>query len=104
MQMRTKLNSCGACLRMPPSGLKPKSRASVACAVKPNVVVLEAQGRICTGPTQTRPLNEEQASNVLHTIIKSGAYLFTLHLIIIVIDYKKNIHNLTAPQNLPSKY
>ncbi|XP_057857036.2 uncharacterized protein LOC131066316 isoform X2 [Cryptomeria japonica] len=72
MQMRTKLNSCGACLRMPPSGLKPKSRASVACAVKPNVVVLEAQGRICTGPTQTRPLNEEQASNVLHTIIKSA--------------------------------
>lgn len=39
---------------------------------KPNQTVLDAQARVCTGPTQTRPLNEEQASKVLDTILKSG--------------------------------
>eukprot|EP01018_Ginkgo_biloba_P009509 Gb_21097 [translate_table: standard] len=38
---------------------------------KPNATVLEAQGRICTGPTQTRPLNEEKAFKVLETILQS---------------------------------
>jgi len=39
---------------------------------KPNQTVLEAQGRVCTGPTQTKPLTEEQAFKVLDTILKSG--------------------------------
>lgn len=34
---------------------------------KPNQTVLEAQARICTGPTQTRPLSEEQAFKVLNS-------------------------------------
>lgn len=38
----------------------------------PNAVVLEAQGQVCTGPTQTRPLTEEQLRNVLNTILASG--------------------------------
>jgi len=40
--------------------------------LKPNATVLEAQGRICTGPTQTRPLNEQQAFKVLDTILQSA--------------------------------
>ncbi|KAL3512684.1 hypothetical protein ACH5RR_025401 [Cinchona calisaya] len=39
---------------------------------KPNQTVLEAQARVCTGPTQTRPLNQEQAFKVLETILKSA--------------------------------
>lgn len=39
---------------------------------KPNQTVLEAQARVCTGPTQTKPLGEEQAFKVLHTILKSA--------------------------------
>ncbi|PPR91957.1 hypothetical protein GOBAR_AA28737 [Gossypium barbadense] len=42
---------------------------------KPNQTVLEAQARICTGPTQTRPLSEEQAFKVLDTILRSGTVL-----------------------------
>ncbi|PIA29324.1 hypothetical protein AQUCO_06100086v1 [Aquilegia coerulea] len=38
---------------------------------KPNQIVLDAQSRVCTGPTQTKPLNEEQARKVLNTILKS---------------------------------
>ncbi|KAL5724929.1 hypothetical protein ACHQM5_008131 [Ranunculus cassubicifolius] len=38
---------------------------------KPNQIVLDAQARVCTGPTQTKPLNEEQARKVLDTILKS---------------------------------
>ncbi|KAG8641704.1 hypothetical protein MANES_12G024300v8 [Manihot esculenta] len=38
---------------------------------KPNKTVLEAQARVCTGPTQTRPLNEDQAFKVLDTILRS---------------------------------
>ncbi|GMI75023.1 hypothetical protein like AT1G70570 [Hibiscus trionum] len=38
---------------------------------KPNQTVLEAQARVCTGPTQTRPLSEEQAFKVLDTILRS---------------------------------
>lgn len=37
----------------------------------PNQTVLEAQGKVCTGPTQTKPLTEEQAVKVLDTILKS---------------------------------
>lgn len=40
--------------------------------LKPNPAVLEAQARICTGPTQTRPLNEQQAFKVLDTILQSA--------------------------------
>lgn len=39
---------------------------------KPNQTVLDAQARVCTGPTQTRPLTEEQAFKVLETILKSA--------------------------------
>ncbi|CAL5338278.1 unnamed protein product [Camellia sinensis] len=38
---------------------------------KPNQTVLEAQAKVCTGPTQTRPLTEEQAFKVLDTILRS---------------------------------
>ncbi|MBA0586241.1 hypothetical protein Gorai_016989, partial [Gossypium raimondii] len=33
--------------------------------LKPNQTVLEAQARVCTGPTQTRPLSEEQTFKIL---------------------------------------
>ncbi|KAI3780006.1 hypothetical protein L2E82_09825 [Cichorium intybus] len=39
---------------------------------KPNQTVLEAQTRVCTGPTQTKPLTEEQAFKVLDTILRSA--------------------------------
>ncbi|KAL5718196.1 hypothetical protein ACHQM5_011128 [Ranunculus cassubicifolius] len=39
---------------------------------KPNQIVLEAQSRVCTGPTQTKPLGEEQAYEVLDTILRSA--------------------------------
>ncbi|CAO2829322.1 unnamed protein product [Amaranthus hypochondriacus] len=39
---------------------------------RPNQVVLEAQARVCTGPTQTKPLSEEQAFRVLDVILKSA--------------------------------
>ncbi|EEF34472.1 anthranilate phosphoribosyltransferase [Ricinus communis] len=39
---------------------------------KPNQTVLDAQARVCTGPTQTRPLNEDQAFKVLDTILRSA--------------------------------
>ncbi|KAK8310494.1 hypothetical protein V6Z12_D02G189700 [Gossypium hirsutum] len=39
--------------------------------LKPNQTVLEAQARVCTGPTQTRPLSEEQTFKVLDTILRS---------------------------------
>lgn len=39
---------------------------------KPNQTVLEAQAKVCTGPTQTRALTEEQAFKVLDTILRSG--------------------------------
>ncbi|XVE74980.1 hypothetical protein DITRI_Ditri12bG0061400 [Diplodiscus trichospermus] len=38
---------------------------------KPNQKVLDAQARVCTGPTQTRPLSEEHAFKVLDTILRS---------------------------------
>ncbi|KAL8218880.1 hypothetical protein R6Q57_022253 [Mikania cordata] len=39
---------------------------------KPNQTVLEAQARVCTGPTQTKPLTEEQAFKVLDTMLRSA--------------------------------
>ncbi|KAG5520811.1 hypothetical protein RHGRI_033399 [Rhododendron griersonianum] len=39
---------------------------------KPNQTVLEAQAKVCTGPTQTRALTEEQAFKVLDTILRSA--------------------------------
>ncbi|KAK4741427.1 hypothetical protein SAY87_025015 [Trapa incisa] len=38
---------------------------------KPNQTVADAQARVCTGPTQTRPLTEEHAFKVLDTILRS---------------------------------
>lgn len=43
----------------------------------PNPTVLDAQTKVCTGPTQTRPLKEEQAFKVLDTILRSGKFHFT---------------------------
>ncbi|KAI5082360.1 hypothetical protein GOP47_0002103 [Adiantum capillus-veneris] len=39
---------------------------------KPNALVLEAQAKVCTGPTQTRPLDEDKAFEVLRTILQSA--------------------------------
>lgn len=39
---------------------------------KPNQTLLEAQAKVCTGPTQTRPLSEDQAFKVLDTILRSA--------------------------------
>lgn len=47
---------------------------------KPNQTVLEAQTRVCTGPTQTKPLNEEQAFKALDTILRSGELITLLTL------------------------
>ncbi|KAM7252538.1 hypothetical protein ACFE04_024421 [Oxalis oulophora] len=38
----------------------------------PNQTVFQAQAKVCTGPTQTKPLTEEQAFNVLDTILRSA--------------------------------
>ncbi|KAL8161629.1 hypothetical protein V2J09_013118 [Rumex salicifolius] len=40
---------------------------------RPNQTVLDAQTRVCTGPTQSKPLTEEQALKVLDTILKSAS-------------------------------
>lgn len=40
----------------------------------PNQTVLDAQTRVCTGPTQTRPLDEQQAFKVFDTILRSGFF------------------------------
>ena len=40
--------------------------------VGPNAVVLEAQARVCTGPTMTRPMEEETMREVLELILLSG--------------------------------
>ncbi|KAK9275995.1 hypothetical protein L1049_005526 [Liquidambar formosana] len=39
---------------------------------RPNQTVLDAQAKVCTGPTQTKPLGEEQAFKVLDTILRSA--------------------------------
>jgi hypothetical protein len=46
--------------------------------VGPNKTLLDAQARVCTGPTQTRPLDEDQAFKVLTTILQSGTPHFFL--------------------------
>ncbi|KAK1269353.1 hypothetical protein QJS04_geneDACA005094 [Acorus gramineus] len=38
----------------------------------PNQTVLEAQAKVCTGPTQTKPLGEDRAFKVLDTIFRSA--------------------------------
>lgn len=45
----------------------------------PNKTLLDAQARVCTGPTQTRPLDEEQAFKVLNTILQSGTVIPCIH-------------------------
>ena len=47
-------------------------------AVGPNKTVLESQARVCTGPTQTRPLDEAQAFQVLNAILQSGTQIPSL--------------------------
>lgn len=58
---------------------------------EPNQTVLDAQAKVCTGPTQTRPLNEDQAFKVLQTILKSGNFDSML-----VIIFSKFIEFITA--------
>lgn len=50
----------------------PLVAASTPSGSKPNALVLEAQARVCTGPTQTRPLDEDKAFEVLRTIVQSA--------------------------------
>lgn len=40
-------------------------------SAEPNKIVLEALGKVCTGPTQTKSLDEAQAFKVLDTILRS---------------------------------
>ena len=40
--------------------------------VGPNPTVLEAQAKVCTGPTQSKPLDEQALSRVLELILQSG--------------------------------
>jgi len=42
---------------------------------RPNQTVLDAQTRVCTGPTQSKSLDEEQAFKVFDTILRSGIQL-----------------------------
>lgn len=51
---------------------------------KPNLTVLEAQTRVCTGPTQTKPLTEAQAFKVLDTILRSGKIFSAYSLSVLV--------------------
>lgn len=53
---------------------------------RPNQTVLDAQTKVCTGPTQTKPLNAEQAFKVLDTILKSGE--FKLFCFLLFIEYE----------------
>jgi hypothetical protein len=61
--------------------------------LKPNATVLEAQGRICTGPTQTRPLNEQQAFKVLDTILQSGTLPPCMQLLVFPVTTEMYCHN-----------
>lgn len=47
-------------------------------AVGPNKTLLDAQARVCTGPTQTRPLDEAQAFKALNTILQSGTLILLI--------------------------
>ncbi|VFQ93202.1 unnamed protein product [Cuscuta campestris] len=71
------IQSCAALEELDPFELKLKNPAIStsyrdSSFPKPNQTVLDAQAKVCTGPTQTRPLNEEQAFKVLQTILKSA--------------------------------
>ena len=50
-------------------------------AFGPNKTLLDAQAKVCTGPTQTRPLDEVQAYKVLITILQSGTLSHTNYVI-----------------------
>ncbi|GJP55340.1 hypothetical protein CLOM_g14311 [Closterium sp. NIES-68] len=52
-------------------GGKPRGRF-LQDDVGPNEVVLEAQARVCTGPTQTRALSEDEMRRVLEQILLSA--------------------------------
>jgi len=43
---------------------------------RPNQTVLDAQTKVCTGPTQSKPLDEEEAFKVFDTILRSGFSFF----------------------------
>lgn len=55
---------------------------------RPNQTVLDAQTKVCTGPTQTKPLNAEQAFKVLDTILKSGELKLFCFLFFFVFEYE----------------
>ncbi|CAI5468247.1 unnamed protein product [Closterium sp. Yama58-4] len=48
---------------------KPGLRGRFLQDVGPNQVVLEAQARVCTGPTLTRPFGEEEMRRVMEQIL-----------------------------------
>ena len=55
---------------------------------KPNQTMLDAQARVCTGPTQTRPLSDEQAFKVFDTILRSGwKFLFLFLFFVDVLSF-----------------
>ena len=55
---------------------------------KPNQTLLDAQARVCTGPTQTRPLSDEQAFKVFDTILRSGwKFLFLFLFFVDVLSF-----------------
>ena len=53
---------------------------------KPNQTLLDAQARVCTGPTQTRPLSDEQAFKVFDTILRSG-WKFIFYFFVDVVSF-----------------
>jgi len=73
---------------------------------KPNQTLHDAQARVCTGPTQTRPLSEEQAFKVFDTILRSGwkflfLFLFFVHVLSFCsanITFKQFIISVKAKQ------
>ena len=80
-------------LGIPESDIKNPALSSsyrISGLPKPNQTVLDAQARVCTGPTQTRPLNEDQTFKVLDTILRSGKLvkaLVGLKSLIKIIDF-----------------
>lgn len=56
----------------PSSPIAKHLRGFLTDDVGPNPTVLEAQAKICTGPTQSKPLTGEALAKVLELILQSG--------------------------------
>lgn len=71
--------------------------------LRPNQTVLEAQARVCTGPTQTRPLDEERAFKVFDTILRSGySYFLSIEYVTVVCN-RSRISSLTCSLPIEAK-